>query len=40
MLKLDDNFRNLFEFVEWEDKEPTSIQEVLDNCEVIGNESK
>lgn len=32
---LDDNFRNLFEFVEWEDKEPTSIQEVLGSCEVI-----
>lgn len=32
---LDDNFRNLFEFVEWEDKEPTSIQEVLGSREVI-----
>lgn len=31
---LDDNFRNLFEFVEWEDEEPTSIQEVLENCVV------
>lgn len=32
---LDDNFRNLFEFVEWEDKEPTSIKDVLENCEVV-----
>lgn len=32
---LDDNFRNIFEFVEWEDKEPTSIKEVLENCEVV-----
>lgn len=31
---LDDNFRNLFEFVEWEDEEHTSIQEVLENCAV------
>lgn len=35
---LDDNFRNLFEFVEWEDKEPTSIKEVLENCEVIDDD--
>lgn len=34
---LDDNFRNLFEFVEWEDEEPTSIQEVLENCEVVND---
>lgn len=32
---LDDNFRNLFEFVEWEDKEPTSIKDVLKKCEVV-----
>ena len=25
----------LFQFVKWEDKEPTSIKDVLDNCEVI-----
>lgn len=25
----------LFQFIQWEDKEPTSIQEVLNNCEVI-----
>lgn len=35
---LDDNFRNLFEFVEWEDKEPTSIKDVLENCEVIDDD--
>lgn len=34
---LDDNFRNLFEFVEWEDKEPTSIKDVLENCEVVND---
>lgn len=28
-------FNSLFKFVKWEDKEPTSIQNVLDNCEVI-----
>jgi len=24
----------LFKFVQWEDKEPTSIQDILKNCEV------
>lgn len=28
-------FNDLFQFVKWEDLEPTSIQEVLSNCEVI-----
>lgn len=28
-------FNSLFKFVKWEDLEPTSIQEVLNNCEVI-----
>lgn len=28
-------FNNLFQFVQWEDSEPTSIQEVLSNCEVF-----
>lgn len=28
------DFRNLFSFVKWEDEEPTSIKEILDNCEV------
>lgn len=30
----------LFQFIQWEDKEPTSIQEVLNNCEVVGDETK
>lgn len=25
-------FNKLFQFVQWEDEDPTSIQEVLDNC--------
>ncbi len=28
-------FRNCFQFVKWEDKEPYKIQDILDNCEVI-----
>lgn len=32
------NFKNLFSFVSWEDKEPTLIQNILDNYEVIENE--
>ena len=28
-------FNKLFQFVQWEDSEPTSIQEVLENCEVV-----
>ena len=32
------NFKNLFSFVSWEDKEPTLIQDILDNYEVIENE--
>lgn len=31
-------FNSLFKFVKWEDLEPTSIQEVLDNCEVIDDD--
>lgn len=31
-------FDYLFQFIQWEDKEPTSIQEVLNNCEVIDDE--
>lgn len=27
-------FNKLFQFVKWEDKEPTSIKDVLNNCEV------
>lgn len=28
-------FNNLFSFIKWEDEEPTSIQDVLDKCEVV-----
>lgn len=28
-------FNKLFQFVKWEDEKPTSIQEVLNNCEVV-----
>lgn len=28
-------FNKLFQFVQWEDLEPTSIQDVLENCEVV-----
>lgn len=28
-------FNKFFQFVKWEDSEPTSIQEVLNNCEVV-----
>lgn len=28
-------FVNLFPFIKWEDSEPTSIQDVLDKCEVV-----
>lgn len=29
------DFRNLFLFVRWEDTQPTPIQDILNNCEVI-----
>ena len=28
-------FNKLFQFVQWSDEEPTSIKEVLENCEVV-----
>lgn len=31
-------FNNLFPFIKWEDEEPTSILEVLENCEVVEDE--
>lgn len=34
------DFRDLFHFVKWEDSTPTSIQEVLENCEVVEDESE
>lgn len=33
-------FNSLFKFVKWEDLEPTSIKDVLENCEVVEDESK
>lgn len=29
---------DLFQFVKWEDEEPTSVKKLLNNCEVIDNE--
>lgn len=29
------SFNKLFQFVQWEDEEPTSIEDVLKNCEVV-----
>lgn len=31
-------FSVLFQFVKWEDSTPTSIKEVLDNCEVVDDD--
>lgn len=33
-------FNKLFQFIQWEDEKPTSIKEVLENCEVAEHESK
>lgn len=30
---------SLFQFVQWENSEPTSIEDVLNNCEVVEDES-
>lgn len=30
-------FNELFDFIKWEDAEPTSIDELLKNCEVVEN---
>lgn len=30
-------FNDLFQFVKWEDSEPTSIEYVLNNCEVVND---
>ena len=32
-------FNKLFQFVQWEDEKPTSIQEVLKNCEVMDDDT-
>ena len=29
------DLRDLFQFVQWSDEEPTSIPKVLENCEVV-----
>lgn len=31
-------FNNLFPFIKWEDLEPTSIEDVLGNCEVVNDD--
>ena len=33
-------FKKLFKFIQWADEKPTSIQEMLNNCEVIDGESE
>lgn len=33
-------FNKLFQFIQWEDKQPTSIKEVLDNCEVVEDDNE
>lgn len=33
-------FKKLFQFIQWADEKPTSIQEMLNNCEVIDGESE
>lgn len=30
-------FDDLFQFIQWEDEEPTSIEEVLNSCEVVND---
>ena len=32
-------FNNLFPFIKWEDRDPALIKNVLDNCEVVEDES-
>lgn len=32
-------FNELFEFIKWEDEEPTLIEKLLNNCEVVDNEN-
>ena len=31
-------FKKLFQFIQWEDEEPTSIKEVLENCKVVDDD--
>jgi len=37
--KILSGFNELFKFVQWEDKEPTSIQDILKNCEVMEDDT-
>lgn len=30
--------KEIFDFLSWEDEEPTNIKELLENCEVIDDE--
>lgn len=32
-------FNDLFPFIKWEDEEPTLIEKLLNNCEVVDNEN-
>lgn len=32
------DFSNLFQFTDWKDLEPTSIEDVLNNCEVVDDD--
>ena len=34
------SFNELFQFIQWHDKEPTSIQDILKNCEVEDDTDK
>lgn len=34
----DNNKKELFDFLSWEDEKPTNIKELLENCEVIEDE--
>lgn len=35
-----DAFNKLFQFVQWKNEEPTSIQEVLKNCEIVEDDNE
>lgn len=37
--KILSRFNELFKFIQWEDKEPTSIQDILKNCEVMEDDT-
>lgn len=33
-------FNKLFRFIQWEDEQPTSFKDVLDNCEVVDDDNE